>query len=137
MWSGCCHFKKVNEALTLPSAIVAYAPVLAAQLASGDDNLVAETVIDLMHAIWGQADPPPEWWRTPLGRLVAGSIGRDDAEAVTPSVAAAMLGVSRGRVYQLIEAGEARPSSRRWRGPQRHPAAARGQAAVVFLGGGR
>ena len=86
--------------------ILAYAPVLAAQLGSGDDNLVAETVIDLMHAIWGQADPPPEWWRTPLGRLVAGSIGRDDAEAVTPSVAAAMLGVSRGRVYQLIEAGK-------------------------------
>jgi hypothetical protein len=56
--------------------ILAYAPVLAAQLGSGDDNLVAETVIDLMHAIWGQADPPPEWWRTPLGRLVAGSIGR-------------------------------------------------------------
>jgi len=55
-------------------------------------------------SLWGQRST--DFLLAHLRRLVAGSIGRDDAEAVTPSVAAAMLGVSRGRVYQLIEAGK-------------------------------
>lgn len=87
----------------LTERVEARAPMLAAQLAQDDDDrLAAETVIDLLPAIWGQADPDPDWWRTPLGRLCARSLGRADAEAVTHSVAAAMLGVHRGTVSQLV-----------------------------------
>jgi hypothetical protein len=71
------------------------------------DSVAAETTIDLMCALWPRgSQPPPEWWRTPVGRAIARSAGMDDAEAVSASVAAAMLGVSRGRVYALLDEGK-------------------------------
>jgi hypothetical protein len=71
------------------------------------DAIAAETTIDLMCALWPRgSEPPPEWWRTPLGRAIARSAGTEDAEAVSASVAAAMLGVSRGRVYALLNEGK-------------------------------
>jgi hypothetical protein len=79
---------------------------LAAELCSGDDHLAAEAVLTVMTARWPEGtDPPPEWWHTPVGRMVARSVGRDDAEAVTHSVAAAMLGLHRGTVAQLVYRG--------------------------------
>lgn len=51
-------------------------------------------------------DPEPQWWRSPLGRAVAASIGTDDAQAVGASVAAAMLGISPSRVHALAEGGK-------------------------------
>lgn len=48
--------------------------------------------------------PTLDWWQTPLGRAVARADGY--SEPVVPrSHAAAMLGVSRQRVYQLEQAG--------------------------------
>lgn len=70
------------------------------------DDIAAETAQDVMCGLWPRSDPPDEWWQTPLGRAVARSVGLDSSEAVSASVAAAMLGVSRGRVYQLIAAGK-------------------------------
>jgi hypothetical protein len=82
------------------------ARVLAWQLAQDeDDRLAAQTVIDLMCALFPHCDPAPEWWRTPAGRLCARSLGRDDTEAVTRSVAAAMLGVTPGTIAQLVHRG--------------------------------
>lgn len=73
------------------------------------DRLSAQTVIDLMCVLWPHGSPEdsgcPEWWRTPLGRLCARSLGTDDAEAVSRSVAAAMLGVTAGTVQQLVHRG--------------------------------
>lgn len=69
-----------------------------------DDHLAAQTVIDLTGVLW-DLDPDPDWWRTPVGRLVARSIGRDDTEAVTQHQAAAMLGVTRGTIAQLVARG--------------------------------
>lgn len=89
--------------IELERRVATVAPVLASQLVDGDDKLVGQTVIDIMCVL---DDPEPEWWRTPLGRVVAGSVGREDAEAVRPSVAAAMLGVSPGRVHQLATEGK-------------------------------
>lgn len=82
--------------------------MLAAQLRSDEmsDGIAAETVIDLMCAIWPQVDPDPEWWRTPLGQACAASLGSDEAQAVSASVAASMLQITRARVYQLIDAGK-------------------------------
>jgi len=80
------------------------ARMMAAQLASGDDRLAAQTVIDLAAVL--PEDIPDEWWASPLGRLVAQSVGYPSAEAVSFSVAAAMLGISKTRVQQLIAAGK-------------------------------
>lgn len=88
------------------SDIIAQAPLLAAQLCQDDDDhLAAQTAIDVMCALWPTGDPPPDWWSTPLGRMVARSGGVDGSDAVTQSVAAAMLGVTRGTVAQLVHRG--------------------------------
>ncbi len=71
-----------------------------------DDHQAAEVAIDLMALLWPESDPPADWWGTALGRAIACSAGMDGAEAVTRSVAAAMLGVTRGRVTQLVDAGK-------------------------------
>lgn len=86
------------------------ADLLADQLCQdGDDRLAAETVIDVMAALWPHADPEDvgeaDWWRTPLGRMCARSLGRGDSDAVTYSIAAAMLGVARGTVSTLVSRG--------------------------------
>lgn len=76
-------------------------------LTSADDNERAQAVIDVGCALWPDTcAPPDEWWRTPLGRLCAMSLARDDSEAVTVSGAAAMLGVHRRRAYQLVDTGK-------------------------------
>ena len=82
--------------------------MLAHQLTSAEDEdrLAGAQAQDVMMALWPHEDPPPEWWSTPVGRAVAASYGLPGAEAVSASVAAAMLGVSRGRVYQLLDAGK-------------------------------
>lgn len=81
------------------------ARMMAAQLASGDDRLAAQTAIDLAALIIPDGIPD-DWWATPLGRLVAQSVGHPAAEAVSFSAAGAMLGVSKGRVQQLVTAGK-------------------------------
>lgn len=81
------------------------APIWAAILSGDDDHETAELVIDLMHALWGTCDPPPEWWRTPLGRACATSFGHDTSEAWSRSVAAAVLGVHPGTIAQLVHRG--------------------------------
>lgn len=76
---------------------------LTAQLCSDDDHESAAAARDVMAARWpADTEPPPEWWRTPAGRAVARSGERDDSEAVTRTVAAAMLGVSPGSIAQMV-----------------------------------
>src|SRR5690606_39520477 len=75
-----------------------------------DDEIAADAVAAIMAALWPHGDPEDvgeaDWWRTPLGRVCARSLGRSDAEAVTFSVAAAMLGVHKGTVSQLVDRGK-------------------------------
>ena len=77
------------------------APTLAASLCSDDDEVAAQTVIDLAGVAWPE-EPEPVWWRTPVGRMVGRSVGRDDTESVSYSVAAAMLGVATGTVKSMM-----------------------------------
>lgn len=81
----------------------------AALAQDADDKLAAEACLSVMTVLWPHGSPEdvgePGWWRTPLGRLCARSLGRDDTEAVTHSVAAAMLGVTRGTVAQMVHRG--------------------------------
>jgi len=81
------------------------APLLAAQLIQDtDDRLSAQTVIDLLAVL---DDPPPAWYgQTPLGRTVARSTGHTLSEAVSYSVAAAILGVSKARAAELVARGK-------------------------------
>lgn len=97
-----------DEGLAVTQSVVRCAPMLAAQLCQDtDDRLAAQTAIDIMCALWpDMTEPPPQWWRTPVGRMVARSIGADDADAVTHSVAAAMLGIPRGSIGTLVHRGQ-------------------------------
>lgn len=96
--------------LDVERRIAAAAPLLAWQLVQDDDDrLAAQTCIDVMCALWPHGAPEDvgraDWWRSPLGRACARSLGRDDSEAVSHSVAAAMLGVHRGTVAQMVARG--------------------------------
>ena len=73
-------------------------------LASDDDREAAQATIDVLCALWPGA-VPAAWWATPVGRLCARSLG-DDPEAVTHSVAAAMLGVTRGTIATWVHRGD-------------------------------
>jgi hypothetical protein len=79
---------------------------LAAELCSNDDRTAAGATQLVMLARWpDDTEPPPVWWQTPVGRLAARSVG-DHGEAVTQHVAAAMLGVARGTVSQMLTRGD-------------------------------
>lgn len=91
---------------TLFDRVDARVPMIAAQLSQDEDKrLAAETVTDVLTTIWGSSDPAPEWWRTPVGRLCARSLGTDDSEAVTHSVAAAMLDIQTGSIGSYVARG--------------------------------
>lgn len=86
------------------------APAIAAQLRAPDDQLVAETVIDVMGALWPNCAPEDceeaHWWRSPLGQACARSLGHSAGESVTHSVAAAMLGVPRSNIGVWVRRGK-------------------------------
>ena len=71
------------------------------------DEATGEPVAaDIVTALWGQAEIPASWWRTPLG--LAGALALDGtrgAEGITQQRAADMLGVTRGTVAQLVARG--------------------------------
>lgn len=98
-----------DAAIEWPHTLEARAGLYAAQLCQdGDDRLAAQTVIDVMNALWPHGSPDtldPGWWRTPLGRMCARSLGHDDSDAVTHSVAAAMLGIGRSSIDWEIRKG--------------------------------
>lgn len=111
-WSlHCCGIRFADP--TTPDAVAdlaATARLLVGQLAQDDDDrLAAETAQDVMTALWPHGSPEHiergDWWTTPLGRLCARALGRDDTDAVTQSVAAAMLGVTRGTIAQMVHRG--------------------------------
>lgn len=76
----------------------------ASQLLGDDDRLAAQTVIDLVGVVFPDSEPIPDsWWGTPLGRATARSYGHPTADAVSFSVAGAMLGVTKATVQDLID----------------------------------
>lgn len=87
------------------------AEAVAAQLAVdayGDDHAqraAAQACADVLNALWPAADPPDEWWLTPLGRLCASSLGVEGSEMVSAHVAAAMLGVHPSQIGALVATG--------------------------------
>jgi hypothetical protein len=70
-----------------------------------DDQAAAYTAIRLVSALYpsdAPFDPPVGWWGTPFGRAVARRAGHPAASSVPVSVAAAMLGITRQGVHDLV-----------------------------------
>ncbi|MFG3438921.1 hypothetical protein ACGF0J_16885 [Nonomuraea sp. NPDC047897] len=82
------------------------AEVWAAQLLGPDDRSAVMTSARLIAALFpgdGPFDPPDEWWRTAFGRAVARRAGHPGTEAVSFTTAAAMLGITRQGVHDLVK----------------------------------
>jgi hypothetical protein len=76
----------------------------------GDDDQAAVLMIVRVISSLYPGDepfaPPAEWWRTPLGQVVVRRIGHPSAQAVSYSVAGAMLGITRQGVHDLVARGK-------------------------------
>lgn len=72
-----------------------------------DVNQAATAARLVMVGMFGHTDVPNTFWRTEVGQTVARNIGYHK-EAVPYVTAAAILGVSRQRIYQLCEMGRLR-----------------------------
>ena len=66
-----------DAATPLWDLIAARAAGLIGEASSADDRIAAEAARLIVAACHGQADPPIDWWTTPLGRLVAVQFGTD------------------------------------------------------------
>lgn len=75
----------------------------------GDDATAIGTIIRLTATLYpsdGPFDPPADWWRTPMGQLVALRVGHPTVAAVSYPVAGAMLGITRQGVHDLLARGK-------------------------------
>jgi hypothetical protein len=93
----------------LRAEIAATSRAWAAQLLGDDDQAAAHTAIRLVAALYPSDtpfDPPPQWWRTPLGQVVLRRVGHPSAQAVSYSVAGAMLGMTRQGIHDLVTRGK-------------------------------
>ncbi|WP_283136712.1 hypothetical protein [Rhizohabitans arisaemae] len=98
-----------SELETVRSRIAERAGRWASELLGDDDQTAGFTAIRLVGTLYpsdGPFDPPARWWQTPLGRTVARRVGHPAAEAVSYSVAGAMLGVTRQGVHDLVVRGK-------------------------------
>ena len=81
----------------------------ATQMLDGDDATAARTAARLIATLYPDDrafDPPVEWWRTPLGGVVARRVGHPAAESVSYATAGAMLGITRQGVHDLVRRGK-------------------------------
>ncbi|HEY7486002.1 MAG TPA: hypothetical protein VH912_16170 [Streptosporangiaceae bacterium] len=103
------------------------------RMLDGDDRVATQTIIRLVSTLYpGDTpfDPPPGWWRTPLGQVTVRRVGHPSARTVSYSVAGAMLGITRQGVHDLVTRGKlarhpdggVKPESVRARLNQRFPA---------------
>lgn len=82
------------------------------ELLGPDDDAARTTALRLVGTLFpadAPFNPPTEWWSTPFGRAVLLRAGHPNAEAVSFTVAAAMLGISRQGVHDLAKRGKVQP----------------------------
>ncbi|WP_433269007.1 hypothetical protein ACQPZF_05750 [Actinosynnema sp. CS-041913] len=82
---------------------------LADAILGDDERAAVHAIARLIGALYpsdGPFDPPAEWWRTPLGQATARRLGHPAAQAVSYSVAGAMLGVTKQGVHDLVRRGK-------------------------------
>ncbi len=81
----------------------------AERMLDGADTVAIGTIIRLTATLYpgdGPFDPPVDWWRTPMGQVVALRVGHPTAAAVSYPVAGAMLGITRQGVHDLLTRGK-------------------------------
>lgn len=74
-----------------------------------DDHAAVLMIVRVISSLYPGDEPfapPAEWWRTPLGQVVVRRIGHPSAQAVSYSVAGAMLGITRQGVHDLVARGK-------------------------------
>jgi hypothetical protein len=79
------------------------------ELLDGTEQQAMYVVVRLVSTLYPADevfDPPAQWWRTPLGQVTARRLGHPTVPAVTNAVAAAMLGVTRQGVHDLLSRGK-------------------------------
>src|SRR5262245_23827354 len=99
-----------NDAVDAVRALVrARADRWASRMLVGDDEAAVGTVIRVVATLFpgdGPFEPPVDWWRTPMGQVVAHRVGHPTAESVSYPVAGAMLGITRQGVHDLVSRGK-------------------------------
>jgi hypothetical protein len=81
----------------------------AAEMLGNDEQAAGRAAFRLIAALYPSDEvfqPPVEWWRTPFGQIVARRVGVPGVECVSVAVAAAMLGISRQFVHDLMKRGK-------------------------------
>ena len=81
------------------------AGIWAHRMLNGTDAEAVGAIMRLVTAVYpsdGAFDPPVDWWRSPLGRVLAWRVGHPTAESVSYAVAGAMLGITRQGVHDLV-----------------------------------
>jgi hypothetical protein len=91
------------------AAVHARATAWARDLLDGDDRIAVAAIVRVVSTLYpgdGPFEPPVDWWRTPLGQVVARRVGHPTAESVSYVVAGAMLGITRQGVHDLVSRGK-------------------------------
>ncbi|MEU2612997.1 hypothetical protein ABZ570_15665 [Micromonospora sp. NPDC007271] len=81
----------------------------ASAMIDGDDQTAYGVIVRAISTLYpgdGPFDPPLDWWRSPLGRIVARRVGHPTAESVSYAVAGAILGITRQGVHDLASRGK-------------------------------
>ena len=78
------------------------AEVWARRLVGPSPTYAIATIIGALYPSDDVFDPPPGWWRTPLGRIALTQMGFPGKEAVSYAVAGDMLGMTRQGVHDLV-----------------------------------
>jgi len=86
--------------LHLQASVIAAVRMRAAELE--DPATAPDAALALMGALYPDIDPPREFWATQTGQAVAQAIGYHRATCPFPA-AAAILNVTRQRIYQLCD----------------------------------
>lgn len=81
------------------------ATAIATWLCSNDDDVATLVSIELVEALWPQCDAPLRWWRSPLGRVIARTLGHPTADSVSESIAALVLNTDVAEIDNLLSTG--------------------------------
>lgn len=76
---------------------------------TADDERAIGLIMRIVAALYPSDttfDPPVDWWRTPMGQVVAMRVGHPTATRVPYPVAGAMLGISKQGVHDLVTRGK-------------------------------
>ncbi|MCE7008918.1 hypothetical protein LWC34_39825 [Kibdelosporangium philippinense] len=74
----------------------------AVRLLGPHGNYAVASIIGALYPGDDAFDPPADWWRTALGQVVLRQMGFPGREAVSYTLAGAMLGVTRQGVHDLV-----------------------------------